>query len=180
MFKILYDKFGTEEHYPKIDQFNMFKLKTDLKETSFAPYKLAFNYQVLLEKQAIYTSMGRKEDARDAYTQYLLPDGETTITIEAGETEAVIIDQMMGLYSNSNLLKKKWKGSNTKEAKRKNTLSKLDVFKELDKENDSGMINETKSLQYKVLQMMDKYCKDESVNKYNVENVFVTGGSLVM
>ena len=85
----------------------MYKLKNDLKETAFGPYKIPFNYQVLLEKQEILKSMGKEEAALNEYTQYLLPDGETTIRIETGETEAEVINQMMELYSNSSLLKSK-------------------------------------------------------------------------
>ena len=63
MFKLFYDNFGAEDDYPEISEFEMFKLKTDLKETSFAPYKIPFNYQVLIEKQDILNSMGMKDEA---------------------------------------------------------------------------------------------------------------------
>ena len=57
MYKILYDRFGSG-NYQGIDSFRRYKLKTDLKETVFAPYKLKFNRAVLEEKMKIYEEMG--------------------------------------------------------------------------------------------------------------------------
>ena len=66
MYKLLYERFGSGQ-FPGIDPFKRFKLKTDLKETIFAPYKLTFNHAVLEEKMKIYEERGAKELARDAY-----------------------------------------------------------------------------------------------------------------
>jgi hypothetical protein len=63
MYKILYDRFGSG-NYPGIDAFKRFKLKTDLKETVFAPYKLKFNRAVLEEKMKLYEEMGASSEAK--------------------------------------------------------------------------------------------------------------------
>ena len=80
-------------------------MKTDLKETIFAPYKLKFNRAVLEEKIKIYENQSMPDEARTVYKKYLLPDGVTNIEIETGETEKEIIDQLMLLYQNSGLVK---------------------------------------------------------------------------
>lgn len=52
MFKLLYSRF-TEDQVkvaPKLDCVSLFRIKHDLKETKFSPYKLAFNKAVLYEK----------------------------------------------------------------------------------------------------------------------------------
>jgi len=37
-------------NYPKMDILSLYKIKTDLKETIFSPYKVPFNYEVLQAK----------------------------------------------------------------------------------------------------------------------------------
>ena len=37
-------------NYPKFDILSLYKIKTDLKETIFSPYKVPFNYEVLQMK----------------------------------------------------------------------------------------------------------------------------------
>ena len=39
--------------YPRMDMLSLFKIKTDLKETIFSPYKIPFNYEVLQVKNEI-------------------------------------------------------------------------------------------------------------------------------
>lgn len=34
-------------NYPNMDILSLYKIKTDLKETIFSPYKVPFNYEVL-------------------------------------------------------------------------------------------------------------------------------------
>ena len=50
-----------------------YKIKMDLKETGFSPYRIPFNYEVLQEKMKIDPSN------HQAYREYLLPDGKTVI-----------------------------------------------------------------------------------------------------
>ena len=37
------------KNLPKLDLLQMYKMKTDLKETRFSPYKIPFNYEMLQE-----------------------------------------------------------------------------------------------------------------------------------
>ena len=61
--------------------FKLFKLKHDLKETFFSPYKIPFYYEVLKERQRL------EPDNINAYRHYMLPDGKTFLNINAGETD---------------------------------------------------------------------------------------------
>ena len=53
--KILYQKFSLdlEPNMSEMNYLNIFKLKQDLKETSFSPYKIPFNYEMLAERQRL-------------------------------------------------------------------------------------------------------------------------------
>jgi hypothetical protein len=37
----------------EMNYLNVFKLKQDLKETGFSPYKIPFNYEMLAERQRL-------------------------------------------------------------------------------------------------------------------------------
>ena len=100
MFKHLYSRFTDDQvkNDPKLDCISLFKIKHDLKETSFSPYKLSFNKAVLYEKQRL------DKFNKDAYRQYMLPDQKTLIKIDIGETETEIVNELVMLYRNSTLL----------------------------------------------------------------------------
>ena len=44
---------STSTPYPSMDIISLYKIKSDLKETIFSPYKVPFNYEVLQAKNDI-------------------------------------------------------------------------------------------------------------------------------
>ena len=118
MYRLLFDKFSTHHSrssLPSFDSFSLYKIKTDLKETGFSPYSRKFNQDVLREKKNLldpkkehFNELAQKFGAEAlmkqhslAFKQYLLPDGKTTITIDIGDTDKEVTDQLIKLYFNS-------------------------------------------------------------------------------
>ena len=78
-----------------MNYLNSYKIKVDVKETGFSPYKIPFNYEVLSERQRL--DPGNK----NAYRQYLLPDGKTMICINPGDTDIEFTNELIEMYCNS-------------------------------------------------------------------------------
>ena len=68
-----------------------------------SPYSIPFNYEILKVKQTI------DPDNNDAYRQYMLPDGKTIVQIDIGETEKVIMNDLVNVYLDSKLLDNPYK-----------------------------------------------------------------------
>jgi hypothetical protein len=79
----------------EMNYLNTYKLKCDIKETSFSPYKIPFNYEMLAERQRL--DPGNK----NAYRQYLLPDQKTMISINVGDTDIEFTNELVEMYGNS-------------------------------------------------------------------------------
>lgn len=97
LMKLLYQKFSLdlEPKALQMDTLSLFKIKNDLKETFFSPYKIPFNYEMLAERQKLDPSN------KNAYRQYLLPDQKTMVCINVGDTDIEITNDLVGLYYNS-------------------------------------------------------------------------------
>ena len=83
----------------KIDPLWLYKVKTDIKETGCSPYSIPFNKEVLETRKNF-----NKAD-ETAYEDYMLPDGNTIMTISQGNTEGKIYDYLEYLYLDSSQLK---------------------------------------------------------------------------
>uniref|UniRef100_A0A7S3CRA7 Uncharacterized protein n=1 Tax=Strombidium rassoulzadegani TaxID=1082188 RepID=A0A7S3CRA7_9SPIT len=151
-----------------MDHLALFKVKADIKETGLSPYQIPFNYEILQEKQRMDPSN------KDSFRQYLLPDGKTLATIDIGITEKEIMNELIGLYRNSNKLgeiklrmqqhndeRKSW-GGQAKSQPLQNQLK------------DNGK----KSLAFKIDQTARKFCREECIDHEAIDYILLTGGGL--
>jgi hypothetical protein len=55
MYKLIYQKFSLDmkPDFSQMSSLKLFKLKHDLKETNFSPYKIPFYFEVLKERQRL-------------------------------------------------------------------------------------------------------------------------------
>lgn len=107
LFKLLYSNYHKDGAYDdrlrapasKIDPFWLYKVKMDIKETGCSPYSIPFNKEVL-DARKIFN----KAD-ETAYEDYMLPDGNTIMSISQGNTEGKIYDYLEYLYLDPSQLK---------------------------------------------------------------------------
>ena len=82
LFRSLFEMYtppsNVNNSYPNMDILSLFKIKMDLKETIFSPYKVPFNYEVLQEKNEL-----EPENKGNSYKQYILPDGKTLVNTDS-------------------------------------------------------------------------------------------------
>lgn len=146
LYKLLYSRYSLdlEPDFNTMGTFKLFKLKYDLKETYFSPYKIPFYFEVLKERQRLVP------ENKNAYRHYMLPDGKTLMNINIGETDQDITDQLISMYQNSNMVywnvKEDYHGGNDE--------SKCDL-----RHNHDGK----KSLLYKIMGTINQYSFEECI-----------------
>ena len=94
----------------------------------------------------------------------MLPDGKTLMNINVGETDTEIIDQLVGMYQNSNKIY--W---NVKDNYHWGNDSYLD-----ERHDHDGK----KSLFFKIMDTMNRYTIEEAIPREMIQHVMLTGGGL--
>lgn len=160
LYKRLHHNFslGEKHKLPSFDILSLYKIKTDVKETSFSPYKIGFNYELLKHIKKL------GPDNEHAYREYALPD-KTMIQLNTGPGYIDYIQELINTYFDSNLLEKV---SYAYDVGGKDTKYVSDP---IDPQCRKGIV-------FKAIETIKKYCDEESVRPDNIGNLLLTGGML--
>ena len=174
MYKRIYQNSSTETdennrcRLPNecLDIVSLYKIKSDLKETNFSPYKIPFNLEILMEVEKM-----NRETAK-AHQTYLLPDGKTLCNIDQNREDSIsYLYELIRLYFDASQLKRYSRDYDNGCINQDENLNRYFMDSAIESCNKKGLV-------WKVLQTIMSYCKEECVDHSQIENILITGGCL--
>ena len=126
-----------------------------------SPYKLPFNYQMLLEKNKI-----EPDNANLAFKEYILPDEETLIAVGTDED---FLHDVIDCYQNAENMASKDK---------RFELAQVTPENKMQDKHAHDHASSQRGLVEKIKTTIKNYCINEAVDPDNIHQVFLTGGML--